>query len=165
MTLSEEFKTFAQEGVDQFLEQFTVSSNELIHTEQGILSDHPQDFNLGWALGFLEGSGSDGRIIVNAGKISYREFFEMIAQNFERRPPFVRVSRTLMTLAIYLGKLKSITLGKTALITRETARSSLRKILYDNTKITGELNVSFTPLEDTVKWICGHFKTEAYSSK
>ena len=56
MTLPEEFKSFAQEGIDQFMEQFTATSNELIYTEQGILSDHPQDFNLGWALGFLEGT-------------------------------------------------------------------------------------------------------------
>lgn len=56
MTLPEEFKSFAQEGIDQFMEQFTATSNELIYTEQGILSDHPEDFNLGWALGFLEGT-------------------------------------------------------------------------------------------------------------
>jgi len=56
MTLSEEFKSFVQEGIDQFMDQFTATSNELIYTEQGILSDHPEDFNLGWALGFLEGT-------------------------------------------------------------------------------------------------------------
>lgn len=56
MTLPEEFKSFAQEGIDQFMEQFTATSNELIYTEQGIISDHPQDFNLGAALGFLEGT-------------------------------------------------------------------------------------------------------------
>jgi len=56
MTLSKEFKTIAQEGVEQFLEEFTASSNELIYTEKGILSEHPQDYNVGWALGFLEGT-------------------------------------------------------------------------------------------------------------
>lgn len=56
MVLPEDFKSLAQEGIDQFMEQFTASSNELIYREHGILSSNPEDFNLGNALGFLEGT-------------------------------------------------------------------------------------------------------------
>lgn len=56
MTLPEDFKSLAQKRINQFLEQFTASSNELIYREHGILSSNPEDFNLGNALGFLEGT-------------------------------------------------------------------------------------------------------------
>ena len=77
MTLSAEFKIVAQEGVDQFLEQFTASSNELIHTEQGVLSEHPQDFNLGSALGFLEGSISVVFTNMNKKQMTQEENLEI----------------------------------------------------------------------------------------
>ena len=77
MTLSEKFKTIAQEGVDQFLEQFTATSNELIHTEQGILSEHPQDFNLGSALGFLEGTLSTIFTNMHERQMTHEENFEI----------------------------------------------------------------------------------------
>jgi len=77
MTLSEEFQTVTQEGIDQFLEQFTATSNELIHTEQGFLSDHPQDFNLGSALGFLEGTISAAFTNMYKRQMTQEENFEI----------------------------------------------------------------------------------------
>ena len=55
MVLSEEFKNIAKDGIDQYLEEFRVSSNELMYAKEGTLSNHPQDFNFGYAVGYLEG--------------------------------------------------------------------------------------------------------------
>jgi len=77
MALEKEFKSFAQESIDQFIEQFTVTSNELIYTEQGILSKHPQDFNLGYALGFLEGTISTAFTNRYGKQMTQKENFEI----------------------------------------------------------------------------------------
>lgn len=77
MTLPQEFKSFAQESINQFMEQFTAASNELIYTEQGILSDHPQDFNLGYALGYLEGTISVAFTNMHSRQMTQEENFEI----------------------------------------------------------------------------------------
>ena len=77
MILPEEFKSFAQECIDQFMEQFTATSDELIYIEQGILSDHPQDFNLGAALGFLEGTTSTAFTNMYRRQMTKEENFEI----------------------------------------------------------------------------------------
>ena len=59
------------------MEQFTATSNELIYTEQGILSDHPQDFNLGSALGFLEGTISTAFTNMYKRQMTQEENFEI----------------------------------------------------------------------------------------
>jgi len=55
MSLSEEFRNIAQEGIIEFLEDFRTRSNELMYTSKGLLSEHPQDFNFGHTMGYLEG--------------------------------------------------------------------------------------------------------------
>jgi hypothetical protein len=55
MVLSEEFKNIAQQGIDKFLEHYRANADKLLYIKKGISSDHPQDYNFGHSMGYLEG--------------------------------------------------------------------------------------------------------------
>ena len=77
MALSEEFKNIAQEGISEFLEDFRARSNELMYAESGILSEHPQDYNFGHTLGYLEGVISTQFTSMHQKSMTHEENFEL----------------------------------------------------------------------------------------
>ena len=77
MVLSEEFKNIAKDGIDQFLENFRASSNDLMYTKEGTLTNYPQDFNFGYAIGYLEGTLSTQFSNMYQRSMSSEENFEL----------------------------------------------------------------------------------------
>jgi nucleoside-diphosphate-sugar epimerase len=100
---------------------------------------------------------SGERFIVNAGKIGFKEFFESIGKHFNRRPPFLKLSKTSLRILAHLEALRSKLLHTEPLITRETARLAGNNFLYDNKKITKILNFEFKNIDNTLKWCCDYY--------
>lgn len=94
------------------------------------------------------------RFIVNAGQIEYKELFEKIAREFNKRPPFIKVNYFVMYIAMIMEKIKSWITGKEPYVTRETITLSEMNVFYDNSKIVKELNYKFIPVDETIKWTC-----------
>lgn len=59
MSLPEEFANRAEQFIDLFVKQFTATSHEIKNPSPDKVSEHPEDFDLGYSLGFLEGVISD----------------------------------------------------------------------------------------------------------
>lgn len=97
------------------------------------------------------------RFIVNAGKVTFKEMFDQIAQRFNKKPPAIKASQLLVKIGLFIEWLKYIFTGKKPLITRETARVGKTQIYFDNTKVVNELNHTFVPLDETLNWACGHY--------
>src|SRR5690606_12862484 len=97
------------------------------------------------------------RFILNSGRISYKEFFEQIAEAMNRKKPTVKVGKNLAAIIWRIEAVRTWIMGSQPLITRETARSAYRNVFFKNEKIQQNLNHSFIPLETSIRRICRSF--------
>ena len=105
----------------------------------------------------MENNKFGQRYCLNGALISYQDLFKLMADNFKVKAPHIKVGKVLSEVAWrvfwILGKIQ----GKKPLITKETARTATRKYSYSSAKIIKELNFTFTPIEESVREICGNF--------
>ena len=105
----------------------------------------------------MENNKFGQRYCLNGALISYQDLFKLMADNFKVKAPYIKVGKFLSEIAWrvfwLIGKIK----GKRPLITKETARTATRKYSYSSAKIIKELNFTFTPIEESVREICGNF--------
>ncbi|MBQ8223206.1 MAG: NAD-dependent epimerase/dehydratase family protein [Bacteroidales bacterium] len=108
----------------------------------------------------MENNKFGQRYCLNGVLISYKDLFTMMADNFKVRAPHINVGKLLSEVAwrIFwiIGKIK----GKKPLITKETARTATRRYSYSSAKIIKELGFKFTPINETVREICGIYLKE-----
>lgn len=102
----------------------------------------------------MDSSVNGERFILNGGKVSYQHFFEMVAKEFEKRPPHKKAQIWMKELLWRLEYLRSLLLRSEPLITKETARLSGNRHEYDNSKIKAKLSYEFQTLENTIQWVC-----------
>ncbi|TFV95598.1 NAD-dependent epimerase/dehydratase family protein [Algoriphagus kandeliae] len=92
------------------------------------------------------------RFILNAGSISYQEFFKQMAQSFGKKAPQKPVTPLLLNLAVwYAGFSRWIGASKIPL-NSSTARISQLSVNFDNTKVKKALGYEFRPLLETFNW-------------
>lgn len=92
------------------------------------------------------------RFILNANSISYRDFFEQVANAFGKKAP----SLPLKNWMIWMGSLWAWVGNKAGFskspLNRQTALLAQQKITFSNQKIQQLLNFKFTPLKETLDW-------------
>ncbi|WP_034256804.1 NAD-dependent epimerase/dehydratase family protein [Adhaeribacter aquaticus] len=98
------------------------------------------------------------RFILNAGLLSYKEFFNLVADCFKKKSPQIRVPNMLAEIVWRTEHLRSLITGKKPLITKETARISKKQHLYSNDKIKEVLRMEFQALPETIRWCCQELK-------
>lgn len=96
----------------------------------------------------------DERFILNAGSVTYKEFFEKVAQRFEIMPPKIQLNRALAWLGWGMDNLKSCFTGKPPFVTKESIKLSFSKSRYDNGKSYTVLCNGYRSLDDTLDWVC-----------
>ncbi len=94
------------------------------------------------------------RYIINGGTISFKSFFEKIADVLHTNAPAIRASNWMKQLVWRAEAVKAFITGKEPLITKSTARTSTNKFQYNADKIMQINQRSFRPLEDTISWTC-----------
>jgi len=100
------------------------------------------------------------RFVLSAENLPYLEFFNLIAECLDKKPPNIYVNPIFSEMAWRLGKIKSFITRERPLITRETARTAYQVNRYSNEKICNHINFEFTPIRDSIDNICDFFKKE-----
>ena len=109
------------------------------------------------ALMLMEKGISNERYILNSENCTYRYVFDQIAECFGRKKATIKVTPLMAEIGWRTETVKSwITNGK-PMITKETARNSLRHWDYSNEKIKKEIGIDFIPIEKSVKDACEYF--------
>lgn len=103
-------------------------------------------------LTFSEISGE--RYILNAERVSYKTFFEEVADCFGKRAPAMKVPPLLAEVVWRLEHARSWLTGRRPLITKDTARVAKKTHLFSNDKIRRALNFEFRPVSESVHWVC-----------
>lgn len=103
-------------------------------------------------LTFSEISGE--RYILNAGQLTYKEFFDEAARCFGKKAPSFKVSPALAEVVWRLEHARAWLTGGRPLITKDTARVSVKSHLFSNQKVRKAVGMEFRPLAETIAWSC-----------
>ncbi len=95
------------------------------------------------------------KFILSAENKSYEAMFNMIAAAFHKKPPQKKITPFMAGTVWRLDAIKSFVTGKAPFITKETARTALAKVYFDNSKLLKAIpSFSYTSLQDSVDRIC-----------
>lgn len=98
------------------------------------------------------------RFILNAGTLSYKEFFGQIAEAFGKKPPQKVVKPWMLKVAVVFEFIRSRITGKEAMITKDTAILSRSNFHFQNDKIKQALNINFRPIDESIEWSVNELK-------
>ncbi|MEJ7627381.1 MAG: NAD-dependent epimerase/dehydratase family protein [Ferruginibacter sp.] len=103
----------------------------------------------------MESNVSAERFIVSAYNETYKNVFYKMAEHFNVKPPYRKVTPFLAALVWRWQAIKSIFNNKDPLLTKETAATAFAEVYYDNNKL---LNIfpsfNYRPLDDTIRDTC-----------
>lgn len=97
------------------------------------------------------------RYILSSKNMSYRELFDMIAENMHTGKPTIEAKPWMLYTACQLVRLGAKITGKKPVLTKETAHSAMQHLCYSNEKIRNNLSYDFIPIEQTIHDCCSHF--------
>jgi len=98
------------------------------------------------------------RFILSAENRSFKDVFELMAKAFGKKPPHKKVTPLIAKIVWRLEAVKSKFSGKDPLITKETARTAMASVNFDNSKLLTYLpGFTYQKLETTVDDTCALF--------
>ncbi len=97
------------------------------------------------------------RFIVSAANVSYREFFDILHDAFGKNRPSIKASKTIVQLASYADKVKSVITGSEHAITADTVNAISSSHRYDNAKLISQIGIQYIPVSQSAKEMCEVF--------
>lgn len=97
------------------------------------------------------------RFIVNAGSVSFKEFFDAVAMRFGRKPPMIKLNKNFIKIVTGIEALRAKISGSEPIITPDTARLAESHFHYPNRKIKKLLPIEFRSLDNTLDWCCRYY--------
>ena len=93
------------------------------------------------------------RFILSSQNIDYKEFFSLIAQSIEKKPPRIEVKPWMINVAYPIFKLIGTLAGRGTAISRENLNAAFSKTFYSSEKVKKQLGITFIPISESVKFI------------
>jgi dihydroflavonol-4-reductase len=95
------------------------------------------------------------RFIVSAENRSYRDVFTLMAKAFNKKPPHKIVTPLIAKIVWRLEAFKSLFTKQDPLLTKETAKTALAKVNFDNSKLKKFLpGFTYRKIEETIVETC-----------
>ncbi len=94
------------------------------------------------------------RFVLSAGTVTFEAFFGEVARHFGQAPPAHRVGPGLADVVWRVEKWRTALTGAEPLLTRDTARLTRRKVVFDGEKATQTLGLRYRSLAETLAWSC-----------
>jgi dihydroflavonol-4-reductase len=99
------------------------------------------------------------RYIISGANLPYKEVFTRIANAFNKRPPYKKVTPLLAAIVWRLEAIKGFITGKTPLLTKETAATAQAVVHFDNTKFLKTFpSFTYRTIEETINRTCAELK-------
>jgi nucleoside-diphosphate-sugar epimerase len=103
----------------------------------------------------MESDISSERFILSAENRSYHEVLDQIADAFNKKRPSKTATAFLANIVWRWEAIKSKITGNHPLVTKETARTALAKVVFDNSKFKKIFpSFEYTSLDQTIKNTC-----------
>tara|TARA_R110001606_G_scaffold72659_7_gene167414 strand:- start:1646 stop:2653 length:1008 start_codon:yes stop_codon:yes gene_type:complete len=108
-----------------------------------------------------ESSVKNEKFILVSENNSFQEIFTLIAKEFSKKPPTIRISKTLSKILRRVDAMVTFITRKKRLITKESVKSLYGKTQYFSEKIKESINFEFTPINFVIKDVCKNYKKES----
>ena len=99
----------------------------------------------------------NNRYILNAGNVTYKDFFNQVAASLHVKAPGIKAGDFLLNSARRLSWVKSLLTGSAPSLTRETERSAKKLSYYDGSKICRTIGFEYRSLETSIRFISSLF--------
>lgn len=109
----------------------------------------------------MQEENSGQRYIISGENLSFKAVQEMISEGLGKRAPRYRVNAFVQEIAWRVEWLRTRFGGPPPLITRETARHANAVYYYDNSKSLKDLQLTYTPIAETIAAVCRQFSEAA----
>ena len=90
------------------------------------------------------------RFLLIGENMSYKNFFDLLAQNLNVTAPQKLAKKWQAVLMSYFESFRTFLTGSYPIITSETVKSSYQNTSYSNAKIIREIGFNFTPLQHSI---------------
>ncbi len=90
------------------------------------------------------------RFVINGANVSYQSLFSKFAKALMVKEPFIEAGKKLTGLAWRFEKLKYLMFGLEPLITKDSARTSLKTTHYSGKLITETTGFKYRSIDDTI---------------
>ncbi len=110
---------------------------------------------------FLFDATQGERFILNAGLLSYKNLFSLIAKNLNKKAPSLRISPPLAIFVAYILRIIRFFTGIKFNITKEAVKLSQLSVLFSSKKIEKTLSYKFRPVEDSIQWTCKQLENKS----
>ncbi|TLX70940.1 NAD-dependent epimerase/dehydratase family protein [Labilibacter sediminis] len=109
-------------------------------------------------IALVDSDVQNERFILNGANMSYQSFFEKVAKGLEVKPPVRKAGKKLIGIAWRFEKLRNILFGTEPLITKDSARTSLKTTRYSGDMITRNIEFNYTSLDTTIQDTTDYFR-------
>lgn len=110
-------------------------------------------------LGLMHSDISGERFIISEGNYSYRQVFEMIGTALGVSRDLKQVSPTLLSRLSRIDSFAALFRG-IRMITSEHVRAAFGEVRFSSDKIKEALQMEFTPLEQVIEEVAGHYRKD-----
>jgi nucleoside-diphosphate-sugar epimerase len=119
------------------------------------------------ATGYQESSSSDLNVLESSSQqrfclvsanLRYRDFFNLVTDEFGKPNPHIYAGKFLSGFAWRADTIRARVAGRNPLLTRETAGTAQRINFYSSDKIRRALDYPFKPVEETIDWVTGCYR-------
>ncbi len=109
----------------------------------------------------MDSDVSSEKFILSGENPTYQKLFDLIADSFGVKRPSSPVTPIIAQLVWRMEKIKSLFTGKSPLVTKETARTGMAAVTFDNSKFLKAFpGFKYQPLDVSVNRICGSLKKQ-----
>ncbi len=91
------------------------------------------------------------RFLINGENLTHKEVFTHIANQMGKKPPYIKVTPLVSSIAWRLAWISGLLLRKTPALTRDTARSSHNVTRYSSERAQKELGITPLSVAEAVK--------------
>ncbi len=102
-------------------------------------------------LKLMESEIVNERFIVSSENQDYAKIFSMMAHYLGKKGPYIPVRPVLREIAWRIEWLKAKIGNVQPMVTKDTARTSSKSFLFDNTKSKTTLQFEYRPIEETIR--------------
>lgn len=97
------------------------------------------------------------RFVLIENNYSFKEILSQTHKALGKKEPYINAGKGLLITAKWLDTFRSWFTSKEPIITKETITAGLEKNTFSNERIKKAVNFSFTPLQETLKFVCASF--------
>lgn len=110
-----------------------------------------------FAMRMLNYQGVEEKFLMIGHNVTYRQFLDTIAKALGKKTPYIRARKWILDAAWRLDKLRCLVTGSRPMLTRETATTSSKQYLFDNSKSLSIPGFQYTDFDQTIKDIAGQY--------